>query len=153
MAQKLKGIIDLLQYSTDYVFPSGDAAATYVEIPIDQVLQENADPPGEEAVTQPNWNGQNLQSGVTNTFTFPVIVDDDDTWAAALKTASSNHTPVWFKVRQFGQQARVIGGRLGCQITVAEMNAAQFGNFVVIMISGQAVGADADDTFELVTGS
>ena len=50
-------------------------------------------------------------------------------------------------------RSRVIGGRLGCQVTVAEMNAAQFGDFVVRLIGGHAVGADVDDTFELVAGS
>lgn len=149
----MKGIIDLLQYSTDYVFPSGDGAAIYITIPISQVMQDQVDLPGEQAVTQLNLNGQPLQSGVENPFVFPVIIDDDDTWQDALKAASSNHTPVWFKVRQFGQQARVIGGRLGCQVTVAEMNAAQFGDFVVRLIGGHAVGADVDDTFELVAGS
>ena len=153
MATKMKGIVDLLEYSTDYVFPSGDGAATYVTIPVSQVLQDQADMPMEEPATQLNLNGQNLQSGVSNTFVWPVIIDDDDTWSAALKTASSNHTPVWFKVRQFGQQARVIGGRLGCQVTVGEGNAAQFGDFVVVLIGGMAVGADVDDTFELVAGS
>ena len=153
MATKLKGIIDLLQYSTDYVFPSGDGAATYVTIPIAQVLQDQADMPGEEAVTQLNLNGQPLQAGVQNEFVWPVIIDDDDTFMAALKSASSNHTPVWFKVRQFGQQARVIGGRLGCQVRVGEIQAAQFGDFVVTLISAMTTGADVDDTFELVAGS
>jgi len=153
MATKMKGIVDLLQYSTDYVFPSGDGAATYVTIPVSQVMQDQVDLPGEEAVTQLNLNGQPLQSGVQNPFVFPVIIDDDDTWQDALKTASSNHTPVWFKVRQFGQQARVIGGRFGCQVTVGEMNAAQFGDFVTRLIGGMTTGADVDDTFELVAGS
>lgn len=153
MANKLKGIVDLLQYSSDYVFPSGDGAATYVPIPVSQVLQDQVDMPGEEPQTQVNLNGQNLQSGVQNQFVFPVIIDDDDTWQDALKTASSNHTPIWFKVRQFGQQARVIGGRLGCQVTVGEMNAAQFGDFVTRLIGGMTTGADVDDTFELVAGS
>jgi len=153
MAQKHKGGLDLVQYSTDYVFPSGDAAATYVTIPVDQILQDAFDPPGEEPVLVLNLNGQNLQAGENSAFVLPVIVDDDDTWQDALKTASSNHTAVWFKFRQFGQQARVVGGRLGCQVNIGEMNAAQFGDFLVRLIGGTVTGADVDDTFELVAGS
>lgn len=153
MALKFKGIIETFEYSTDYVFPNGDAGATKVAIPVDQILQDQADMPMEEPVTQLNLNGQNLQAGVTNAFVMPVILDDDDTFMAALKTASSNHTPVWFKFRQFGQQARWVGGRLGCQVTIGEGQAAQFGDFVVTLLGAMTTGADVDDTFELVAGS
>lgn len=153
MPNKFKGVIESVHYSTDYVYPDGDAAATKVEIPVAQIIQDGADMPAEEAATGLNLNGQNLQAGVSNTFVLPVILDDDDTFMAALKTASSNHTPVWFKFKMLGQSARWVGGRLGCQVTVAEGQAAQFGSFVVTLLGGMTTGADADDTFEIVAGS
>lgn len=153
MAAKMKGIVQQVDYSLDYVYPDGNAAATWVNIPVSPVLQENAVMPGEEPVGQQNLNGQNLQSGVNNTSTWPVILDDDDTFMAALKTASSNHDPVWLRVQMLNQTARVIGGLLGCQVMVGEQQAATFGNFVLVPVTFHAVGADADDTFELVAAS
>lgn len=148
-----KGVLAQVDYSTDYVFPDGDAAATYVEIPVAKVIQAGFDPPNEEAVTQPNVNGADLQAGVRNAFVLPVVQDDIDAFIAALKTASSAHTPVWFRFEMLNQNPRIVGGRSGCQVTIGESQAAQFGDFAATLIGGTTTGADSGDTFEEVTGS
>jgi len=150
MAGVQRGITTELRYSTDYEYSGDHDEATWIDIPVGKVRQEASTPPVEEPQTQAMLNGQNALAAVQNSFAYPVLNADGDTFLNAAKSASSELTPVWLWVRQQGQKARIIGGPNGCLVTVAAAAAAAYGNFGVTIFAGMATGADAGDTFEII---
>jgi len=149
-----KGVLTALAYSTDYDGnPANVGAATWTTIPVLKILSDQAQLFREEAVTAENVAGLNLGAAVRGSAVYPVIIDDADTFLAAIRTAASNLTPIWFRETIQGQDPVVCGGAVGGIVNVADAPSGSFGSFGVSVVNFSATGANAGDTYDVIAGT
>ena len=143
--------IEELRYSTDYATNAYDhATSTWTNIPVKQVRQEGSNNPGEESETDADINGVDGSAGKTNTWAYAIAAKDDDVFLDELETAEADLQAVWIWVKPVGQDARIIGGRVGCQVMVDRQAVPDSGTLANAIVSGGCTGNVAGDTYEIV---
>lgn len=143
----VKGVLEKVEYSEDY--GTAGAGATWVEIPNERVMSNNATIPSEVPNVATLLDGREATASFSNAFAIPVALKDGDTFLDALKTAADNLTQVWFRIKPLGRNARIVGGQLGCIVRVQESVMPEFEQLESAIIFGSTSGADSEDTFHV----
>ncbi len=106
-------VVESYEYATDYD-PDDTSSGTWVTIPRSQILAEGYQPPIEEPATANGMNSNEMMAMVLIRAVLPFALKADDTWQNALKTATTNITPIWLRLKELGKDTRqVIGGQFG----------------------------------------
>ena len=107
-------VVESYEFATDYD-PDDTASGTWTTIPRTQILGDGYEAPGEEAQTVVGMNQQDLMAMLLLRGVLPMALKADDTWQAVLKTATTNLTPVWIRVKELGKETyQIVGGQFGC---------------------------------------
>lgn len=150
----LRNTLETVEYSTDYADVGYDYdAATWEDIPVGLIRQNESQPARETRQEQNLINGIPAGAGKVNVGIFPVIIRDSDTFLDTAKSAEATLTPVWVAVKPRGINRRIIGGLQGCIVSVDEDAFGAFGDFGVALFVYATAGNVAGDTFEVITGS
>lgn len=149
----VRGVLEKLEYTTQNPFEVG--SPTYIEIPINKVMQDQSQYPEEVPQDVTTINGALASGGHVNNFAFPVALQDSDTFLSGLQDAQDNLTPVWFRMTPKGTdiQRRVIGDSTGCLIRITLRSVPPFGDLTMAIIMGSVTGVDSGDTIVKSGGS
>lgn len=154
MADIHRGVLESFEYSTDYD-PDDTASGTWVTIPRLQMLNNGAQRPGEEVQTVDGINLIPLSALWVNNGVIPVALKSTDTWQNAIKTASDDLTPMWFRLKELGKDFyKIIGGTFGTGVRWQERAIPDPGDLEMARIMFTATGnATAQTIQEENTGS
>lgn len=143
-----KGVLTGVRYTTDTATDATEAAAaTWTSIPILKILNRENAPWSEETVGESNVNDVEMGAGVKATLSLNIVLDDADTFAAALNTAANDIAPVFFELTYAGNDPIVGGGSTGCIVKMANMPGASFGQFASVKVDAGCSEAGAGDTY------
>jgi hypothetical protein len=150
MASVVRGVVDEVEWSTDYTGDPG--AATWTEIPVAQIMGDGFQNFAEEAQLVQTINGLDASAAKKGVGVFPIAPKDDDTFLTGLELAEAELTPTWFRVTFKGQtNKRIIGGDTGCLVYVNRNPGPEFAGLVSALVGFSATGAEPGDTFRFST--
>ena len=148
----IRGPIKALEYTTlaDNYDPTDHATtegtATWTDIPVRQLLQQNSEMPREVSTMVGLLDGAEGSADKRNSFAFACAPKEEDTFLDGLKTAETNLDGVWFRVTPSQGGAKVIGGANGCVVSVDEAAIPALGDLETAIVRGSVGGAIAGDT-------
>lgn len=147
-----RSILEKVEVTPDKVTDATtDTAATYVEVPIDKLLNRQHAGWTEEPLTDNGVNNEEGTSGVMGSAALMVAYDPADTFLDTFKTADQNRTRVWVKYTYSGSTPFVAGGETGCQVKMATSAAGSQPNELASTMIGlqKAAGLSGDSFVEL----
>lgn len=107
-------VVESYEFATDFD-PDDVASGTWTVIPRTQILGDGYEAPKEEAQTVVGMNQQDLMAMLLLRGVLPFALIANDTWQAVLKTATTNLTPTWIRVKELGKETfQIVGGPFGC---------------------------------------
>jgi hypothetical protein len=138
----IKDIQKKHEFTTDNPFEN--AAPTWTELDAAKIDGDSGRPT-EETADAPSLDGRNFSGGRQTDFSYVVKkYDDEGATFQSLVEADDNHQPIWWRETplQTGAVPQVIGGRMGCAVSINEDKQGNDGHHVHV-VNLSAVEANA----------
>ena len=127
-------VVESYEYATDFD-PDDTASGTWTTIPRTQILNDGLEHPAEEAQTVQGMNLQDLMAMLLMRAILPLALKANDTFQSGLIAATTNLTPVWFRVKELGKDTRkIVGGQFGCIVVYERKVVPQPGQLASAMV-------------------
>ena len=147
-----RGVLETVRITADAVTDQTTyAAATFVAIPLQKLLNRSHAGWKEEAVTDAGVNDTPGGAAVKGAGVLMIALDTADTFLATAETADANRTGLWVEYVYSGSSPFVAGGANGCTVNMANMPGAQFGALASKMLSLSASGGLPGSTYAELT--
>lgn len=142
-----RSVVASIEHSLDFD-PDDTSSGTWITVPRTQVLADGYEAFGEQAETVQGMNSTDLMAMILARGVLPLALKADDTFQTNLKSATTNLTPIWFRIRELGKNTRkIIGGQFGCHVVYTEQAVPNPASLQMAMVqvsapaneSGQAI--------------
>lgn len=153
MGNVIRGVLESLEYSTTATAWSNPDGATWVEVPVLQIMADGFQNFEEAAQLVQTINQLEASAAKKGVAIWPCAPRSDDSYLDALEAAEAALTPIWFRVKPQGQDYRVLGGPTGGLAYVNNNPMPAFASLVSALVGFSATGAEPGDTFQTVAGS
>jgi len=113
-------VVESIEHALDYN-PDDVSSGTFITIPRTQIMGDGYEAFGETAETVQGMNSTDLMAMILLKGVLPLALKADDVFQANLKAATTNLSPMWFRIKELGKDTmKIVGGKFGCHVIYTE---------------------------------